>query len=123
MLLSNFPCDKVNLTRSVKECCWENLWRSNLTFTDVSMNFSLVFASHIPLWRKRSRIKICSILEPCNSIGWHLLVFSMETFRVQIPSPPNYQIIKKKTQRSTMSDKRLIRSVLISLLLRRRIGW
>ena len=31
--------------------------------------------------------------EPCSSIDWHLLVFSIETSRIQIPTPQllNYQ--------------------------------
>ena len=40
-------------------------------------------------WRRRRRSEY---LKPCHLIGWHLLVFSMETFRFQISPSPNYQI-------------------------------
>ena len=33
--------------------------------------------------------------EPCSSIGWHLLVFPMETSRFQIPLPPIIKLSKK----------------------------
>ena len=58
----------------------------NMKFMDVCMDSILVRTSYIPLWQKRSRIKI-------------------------------------RTLRFIMSEKRLIRSILIRLVLHRRIGW
>ena len=57
----------------------------NVKFMDVCMDSFLVLTSYIPLWHKRSRIKI-------------------------------------RTSRFIMSEKRLIRSILIRLILYRRIG-
>ena len=58
----------------------------NMKFMDVCMDSFLVFTSYIPLWQKRSRIKI-------------------------------------RTSRFIMSEKRLISSILIRLVLYKRIGW
>ena len=58
----------------------------NMKFLDMYMDSFLVLASYIPLWQKRSRIKI-------------------------------------RTSRFIMSEKRLISSILIRLVLHRRIGW
>ena len=64
-----------------------NLCRGgNMKFMDVCMGSFLVLASYIPLWQKKSRIKIC-------------------------------------TSRFIMSEKRLISSILICLVLHKRIGW
>ena len=60
--------------------------RGNMKFLDMYMDSFLVLASYIPLWQKRSRIKI-------------------------------------RTSRFIMSEKRLISSILICLVLHRRIGW
>ena len=57
-----------------------------MKFMDVCIYSFLVFTSYIPLWQKRSRIKI-------------------------------------RTSRFIMSEKRLISSILICLVLHRRIGW
>ena len=57
-----------------------------MKFMDVCMDSFLVLTSYIPLWQKRSRIKI-------------------------------------RTSRFIMSEKRLISSILICLVLHRRIGW
>ena len=58
----------------------------NMKFMDVCKDSFLVLTSYIPLWQKRSRIKI-------------------------------------RTSRFIMSKKRLISSILICLVLHRRIGW
>ena len=64
-----------------------NLCRGgNMKFLDICMDSFLVFASYIPPWQKRPRIKI-------------------------------------RTSRFIMSEKRLISSILIRLILYRRIGW
>ena len=39
-------------------------------------------------------IWVASRQEPCSSIGWHLLVFSIETSKVQIPPPPTIELSK-----------------------------
>ena len=57
-----------------------------MKFMDMCLDSFLVFASYIPPWQKRSRIKI-------------------------------------RTSRFIMSEKRLISSILICLVLYRRIGW
>ena len=57
-----------------------------MKFMDMCMDSFLVFASYIPPWQKRSRIKI-------------------------------------RTSRFIISEKRLISSILICLVLYRRIGW
>ena len=58
----------------------------NMKFLDMCVDSFLVLVSYIPLWQKRSRIKI------------HI-------------------------SRFIMSEKRLISSILICLVLHRRIGW
>ena len=52
--------------------------------------------------KKRKKKRRSEYLKPCNLIGWHILVFSMETFRFQISPFPNYQIIRLKKKNTSI---------------------
>lgn len=78
--------EKILFKRRAKVMLGKLYGKGNMMFTNICMDSSLVFASRIPLWRKRLRIK--------NSSTIYI-----------------------------MSEKILISSILIYLVLQRRICW